>query len=184
MMELVLHLMDIVENATRAGADVVAVSLAIDTAADTLSMDILDNGCGMDAQLADRALDPFGTTKSGKRTGLGLPLLKEAAECTGGAFEVQSVPDEGTQVSAVFGLSHLDRQPVGDLVETVAVLLVSHPKTEFVLEVEKDGESFGWQSLEIVDRFGLRSRRTDSAVLAWVRASLAPLRALLPVVEL
>lgn len=179
MMELVLHLMDVVENSTRAGADVVAISLEIDTAADTLCMDILDNGRGMDAHLADKAVDPFATTKPGKRTGLGLPLLKEAAVRTGGTLEVKSALDEGTHVCVRFGLSHIDRQPVGDLVETLAVLLVSHPETEFVLEVERDGKAFSWQSLDIEDRFGSHAMRTDTAVLGWVRESLQPVRAML-----
>ncbi|MCK5145177.1 ATP-binding protein [bacterium] len=181
MMELVLHVMDIVENSTRAGADVVAISFVIDTGNDTLSIDILDNGSGMDGDLVSMALDPFGTTKTGKRTGLGLPLLREAAERTGGALHVTSTPSEGTQVSIIFGLAHVDRQPVGDLIETMAVMLVSHPNSEFVLQVEKDGEAFIWQSPEIAERFGENVRRTDMGVLKWVREQLKPLKALLPV---
>lgn len=171
MLELSLHIMDIVENSVRAGADVVAVSLTVDTESDTLQLGIADNGSGMDPETAAGALDPFMTTKKGKKTGLGLSLLRAAAVQTGGGLTVDSVPGKGTVVEAEFGLSHIDRQPLGSLVELMLCLLAAHPEVEFQLSVEKDGLVFEWDTGVLYERFDC-APRTAADVRAFIRSEL------------
>lgn len=172
MIELSLHIMDIVENSVRAGADVVAVSVDIDTAADTLVIGITDNGSGMDEEMIERALDPFVTTKPEKRTGLGLSMLREAARKTGGDLAIESVPGSGTAVEAIFGFSHIDRQPLGSVTELMLCLLASHPQVEFQLSCSRDGPEFTWDTTAIYDAFGDTSRTTPNAI-AFVRGQLS-----------
>lgn len=172
MIELSLHIADIVENSTRAGAEVVAVSIEEDSAEDRLTISILDNGRGMDEATVQAALDPFMTTKANKKTGLGLSLLREAARKAGGDLTINSVPGQGTAVEAVFSLNHVDRQPLGDLALTFKMLLVSHPETEFQFEYAIDGRIFEWDSSAIYEAFGDRLR-TDPEVLKFIRTQLS-----------
>lgn len=129
MRDLSLHILDIVENAIRAGATEVRVGVAQDPEADSMEITIQDNGSGL-AVPAQQALDPFFTTKHGKRTGLGLSLLKEAAESTGGSLQLVPVPEHGLLVRAHLGLSHIDRQPLGDVAATLAVVACTNPAVQ------------------------------------------------------
>jgi len=134
MEDVSLHILDIVENALRAEAKNVVIRLAQEKRADRLVLEVTDDGEGMDEETRRRSLDPFFTTKRGKRTGLGLPLLAQAAEETGGTLEVQSAPGKGTKVIATFGLSHIDRKPLGDIEQTLRCLKATHPEVCFRFE--------------------------------------------------
>ena len=134
MEDVSLHILDIVENALRAEAKNVVIRLAQEKRADRLVLEVTDDGEGMDEKTRRRSLDPFFTTKRGKRTGLGLPLLAQAAEETGGTLEVQSAPGKGTKVIATFGLSHIDRKPLGDIEQTLHCLKATHPEVCFRFE--------------------------------------------------
>jgi len=171
MMELSLHIMDIVENSTRAGADIVAVSIEIKAVTDRLTINILDNGSGMDEEMIQIALDPFMTTKENKKTGLGLSLMREAARKTGGDLTVNSSPGLGTAVEVDFGLTHVDRQPLGDLVETFICLLMSHPQVEFQFVYIRDDNEFSWDSTEITAEFGA-CLRSAPLVMNFIRKKL------------
>ena len=115
MQELSLNILDIAENSVKAGASLITVAVCYRPAADRLTVTITDDGCGMDAETVRRVCDPFYTTRTTRRVGMGLPLWKMAAEMTGGAMTVESVPGAGTTVTAVFGLRHIARLPLGDL---------------------------------------------------------------------
>jgi len=134
MQDLALHLMDLIDNSLAAGATRVAVRLEERPAADRLLLEIADNGRGMDPETTARALDPFFTTKPGKPVGLGLALFAQAARESGGGLEVDSCPERGTTLRAVFGLSHPDRKPLGDLAGTVDLLRQAHPQVAFVFD--------------------------------------------------
>jgi len=134
MEDLSLHILDIAENALRAGAKNVDIRLVQSESQDRLVLEVTDDGEGMNEENARRSTDPFFTTKCGKRVGLGLPLLAQAAEQTGGDLKVQSVPGRGTKVTATFGLSHIDRSPVGNLEETLRCLRATHPEVCFRFE--------------------------------------------------
>ncbi len=125
MLELALHVLDILQNAVEAGATRVTLTIAEDIPADALTIVVADNGRGMDAGTVARVTDPFYTTRTTRHVGLGLPLVAMAAEQTGGRLTIRSQPGAGTTVSATFGLSHPDRQPLGDMAATVLTFLLS-----------------------------------------------------------
>jgi len=140
MEDLSLHILDIVENALTASADRVRILIHEDTGSDLLLLEIEDNGRGMDAELRPRALDPFFTTKTTRRVGLGLPLLAQAARESGGAFELLSEPGRGTTVRAVFQLSHPDRKPLGDIAETLRTILCGRPELGLRFDHTRDSK--------------------------------------------
>ncbi|MBQ8684392.1 MAG: sensor histidine kinase [Clostridia bacterium] len=135
MKELSLNILDITENSVKAGATLTHIEL-VETA-DTLTVTITDDGCGMTEETVRRVTDPFYTTRTTRPVGLGLPLLRMAAEQTGGSVTVESRhrdahPDNhGTRVTAVFHHRHIDCPPLGDVVSTVITLIQGHPDTDF-----------------------------------------------------
>ncbi len=130
MKELSLHILDLVQNSIQAGASLISIEIIENTSKDIFSIIITDNGVGMNEQTMKRILDPFFTTK-GKKTGLGIPLLKQHAELTGGSVTIKSELGKGTKVSAVFGHSHIDRQPMGDIIGTLISLFRAYPEIKF-----------------------------------------------------
>ncbi len=149
MEDISLHILDIVENSVRARATKVTIKVVEDTNRDVLLIRIEDNGQGMDREALKHVFDPFFTTKQGKKTGLGLPLLQQSAEESGGGVTVKSVLGRGTRVTATFGYSHVDRRPLGDIQKTLAVLMAGNPHVHFVYEHEKDGMKFGLDTDEL-----------------------------------
>ena len=148
MQELSLNILDIAENSVKAGASLITVAVCYRPAADRLTVTITDDGCGMDAETVRKVTDPFYTTRTTRRVGMGLPLWKMAAEMTGGAMTVESAPGVGTTVTAVFGLSHIDRLPLGDLPQTMATLIGGSPEKDFRLEFDYDGARFAADTRE------------------------------------
>ncbi len=141
MEDLSLHVMDVAENALVAGADRIAIRIFEESEEGFMKLEIEDNGCGMDKEMTNQAFDPFYTTKSGKRVGLGLPLLAQAAEEAGGDMQIQSSPDKGTMILARFQLGHPDLKPVGEMFNTIAALACAHPHVQFAFEHWRDGNS-------------------------------------------
>ena len=129
MRELSLHILDLIENAIRAGATVIAVSVEEEPAKDVLALSVEDNGPGLAVE-ADIAADPFFTTKEGKKTGLGLSLLKFRAEQSGGCFRLERSCLGGLAVRASMPLSNVDRSPLGDLAATLASVVCTSPDLE------------------------------------------------------
>ena len=136
MKELSLNILDIVENSAKAGASLIEVSLI--EADHILTMKVIDNGCGMTPDMLKRVTDPFCTTRTTRKVGLGIPLLKLAAEQTGGSVTIESrhqseYPDNhGTSVTAVFHTDHIDFPPLGDIISTVSTMIQGHPDTDFL----------------------------------------------------
>jgi len=149
VLELALHILDIAENSSRAGASRIEVTIVEDTQRDVFVMEVADNGSGMDEETRSRALDPFFTTKKVRRVGLGLPMLKEAAERAGGEFSLESVPGSGTRVRAVFRHSHIDRQPLGDMAGVIAALVLGNPDMDIVYTHAKNGRTYVLDTREI-----------------------------------
>jgi hypothetical protein len=127
--DLSLHILDIVENSIRAGATQVKVGIVQDPERDSMEIVVEDDGPGLCVS-AERALDPFFTTKSGKRIGLGLSLLKATAESAGGALELGTAGPGGLAVHARLGLSHVDRLPLGDIAATLAAVVGTNPELD------------------------------------------------------
>ncbi len=134
MEDLSLHILDIVENSLRAKARHVMIRLTESKARDTLVLEVIDDGEGMDEAAVRRSLDPFYTTKTGKKVGLGLPFLAQSAEEAEGSLQVESTIGKGTRVTAIFKLSHIDRKPLGNLDETMRTLEATHPDVGFSFE--------------------------------------------------
>jgi signal transduction histidine kinase len=134
MEDLSLHILDIVENSLRAKARNVMIRLTESKASDTLVLEVIDDGEGMDDEAVRLSLDPFYTTKTGKKVGLGLPFLAQSAEEAEGSLQVESTIGEGTRITAIFKLSHIDRKPLGNLEETLRTLEATHPETGFSFE--------------------------------------------------
>ena len=140
MKDLSLHVLDVVENSIRAEAKLVEICLEQDTEKDLLTLRIEDDGKGMESQTERQAADPFFTTKSGRRFGMGLALLAQAAREAEGEFEISSSPGHGTKIRATFRHSHPDRKPLGDLAATLEVLVAGNPGVDFVYEHKSNGE--------------------------------------------
>jgi len=149
MEDLSLHILDIAENSIMASAGKIEIKIDEDDAKDLLTLEICDNGRGMDEQTLKNALDPFFTTRTTRRVGLGLSLLAQAARESGGKMDVSSRPNEGTRVRATFRLSHPDCKPMGDLAETIQTLVLSHPEINFVFEQKTNGSIHRFDSREI-----------------------------------
>jgi len=151
--DISLHILDIVENSIRAEAKSVEIMLAKDDEHDLLRIEISDDGKGMGPETLEKVRDPFFTTKR-KKTGLGIPLLAQAAEQTGGKLTVDSAPEKGTRVSVTFRWSHIDRPAIGSMADTLLTLIAGHPDRDFVYE-ERDGERvFRFDTREIKDDLG------------------------------
>lgn len=134
MRELSLHLLDIAENSISAGASSIKISVVEDSNIDLLQMTIADNGKGMSPEMVAQVTDPFITSRTTRKVGLGIPLLKAAAEACNGSLVITSTPGTGTTLIVQFQLSHIDRMPIGDLVTTILNLIVSNPFVHWVFE--------------------------------------------------
>jgi anti-sigma regulatory factor (Ser/Thr protein kinase) len=153
MEDLSLHILDIAENSIAAGAERIEIKIIISLAPDRLTLEIKDNGKGMDEETMKMVKDPFFTTKSvsrrKKKFGLGIPLLAQTAEECGGRFFIESVRGKGTTVIAEFQKSHIDMKPLGDMGATMMTLIGGHPEIDFVFSYEKNGYSYWLDTTEI-----------------------------------
>ncbi|OHD68076.1 MAG: hypothetical protein A2W19_01640 [Spirochaetes bacterium RBG_16_49_21] len=140
MKDISLHILDIVENSTQAGATLIEINLFEDTAHDLLTLSIRDNGKGMAKSLLKKARDPFTTTRTTRRVGMGISLLEQAAREAHGNLKITSKPGAGTEITAAFRLSHIDRKPIGDLGSTMATLIMGNPRVDFILRTNTGGE--------------------------------------------
>jgi len=154
MTEISLNILDVAENSTRANASLVTLIVAASTAEDTLKVVIADDGCGMTEEQVQKVTDPFFTTRTTRKVGLGVPFFKQAAESTGGSFDIVSEPGVGTTVTAVFGLSNIDRMPLGDISSTVHNLIIYHPETDFFFRYSVDGREFTLDTREMKEILG------------------------------
>lgn len=171
MEDLSLHILDIAENALRADAKRIEIVVSRDTGRDLLTVEIRDDGGGMDRETLARVRDPFFTTKM-KKTGLGLPLIAQAAEQAGGVLDIESTPRSGTRVTATFQWSHVDRPALGDMAGTVLALIAGHPGVDLVYEERRDAESRRLDTVEIKqDLEGVPIN--EPAVLDAIRTALA-----------
>ena len=149
MEDLSLHILDIVENATNGGATLIKIEITKDTGKDLFRIVIQDNGCGMDREMILKVRDPFVTTRTTRRFGLGLPLLEQTTKESGGNLFITSEPGIGTEVKATFQASHIDLKPLGDFGLTIASLISGNPDVDFLFESNFDGEKMTLDTREI-----------------------------------
>jgi len=153
MEDLSLHILDIAENSVRAKAKRVEIRVIEDLENDLLSIEIEDNGQGMDDEVLKRALDPFFTTKD-KKWGLGLSLLAQATKEAEGEFRIDSEPDRGTRIMATFKHSHIDRKPLGNMAETLIALICGNPDIDFFYCHKKADLTYSIDTCKIKAEFG------------------------------
>ena len=140
MRELALNILDIAENSLSAGAKLVEIGVSADFAADRMVIRIRDDGCGMDKEMLARVTDPFTTTRTTRKVGMGVPLFKFSAECAGGRFGIRSEKGKGTEVTAEYVISHVDRMPLGDFGGVCLQLVTMNPAVDFRIRAEGDGK--------------------------------------------
>ena len=142
MPEISLNILDVTQNSVTAGASLIQISIIGDSASDRLTVQIADNGCGMTEEQVRCVTDPFFTSRTTRKVGLGIPFFKMAAELTGGSFQIESQVGVGTTTTAVFVLSSIDRIPLGNMADTMSVLIGPNPDIDFLLTMGYDAESF------------------------------------------
>ena len=142
MTELSLHILDIAENSTRAGASLIQITVDVSLLADRIMITITDDGHGMNEEQLANVTDPFFTTRTTRKVGLGVPFFKQATECSGGSFSITSTVGTGTTVTASFCYSHIDRIPLGDLNSTIYTLITMHPDCDFLYTYRVNEASF------------------------------------------
>jgi anti-sigma regulatory factor (Ser/Thr protein kinase) len=154
MEDLSLHILDIAENSIAAGARHVDIRVHESRREDQLSIEIIDNGRGMSEDMLQKATDPFFTTRTTRRVGLGLSLFEQAAKRAGGEFKIASSPGVGTKVTGVFQYSHVDRQPLGNMNETLLALVVGNPQIEVTYLHQSDDSQVSFSTKEIEAQLG------------------------------
>lgn len=154
MQEISLNVLDVAQNSITAGANRIHITVDEQRAANTLTVIIADNGCGMTEQVRSQVTDPFYTSRKTRKVGLGLPFFKMAAELTGGSFSIASEVGKGTTVTAVFTLDHIDRMPLGDMNGTVSALISCNPSLDFAYLRRVDGREFTLDTREMREILG------------------------------
>lgn len=154
MRELSLHILDIAENGITAGADCIHILVHEARTEDILTIKIKDNGRGMPADKLKNLTDPFVTSRTTRRVGLGLSLLATAAERCEGKLEVETKTDVGTEVVVTFRHTHIDRAPLGDMASTITTLIMGNPQTDFVYTHIIDNDDFVMDTRELKEELG------------------------------
>ena len=147
MQDLSLNILDITQNSIKAGATLIEIDVLF--SGSQLAIEIRDNGCGMDAETVKRVVDPFYTTRTTRKVGLGVPFFKMVSEMTGGSFHISSQVGTGTVIGATFETDHVDCLPLGDINETIWVLVSGNPDIDFVYTYGEGEKSFTLDTREI-----------------------------------
>ena len=172
MPEISLNILDIAENSIRAGASLVEIEVSVMSRGDALTVVIKDNGCGMSAEQTEKVQDPFYTTRTTRKVGLGVPFFKQAAKSTGGSFSIVSQPGKGTVVRAVFKLSHIDRMPLGDISATIYTLVVFNEKVHFIYTYRYNENKFVLDTCEIREILGVDISFSNPEVSKFIKEYL------------
>ncbi len=154
MRELSLNVLDIAQNSVSANASLIEIELTEDTKTHDLLIGIYDNGKGMTPEQVENVRDPFFTTRTTRKVGMGIPLFKFAAEMTGGSFEIDSEVGVGTKVKAYFKTDHLDFTPVGDMTSTMMSLITMNLHIDFLYRRSLDGREFTLDTRQLKEILG------------------------------
>ena len=169
MRELSLHILDIAQNSIKAEAECLRIVIIEDLQNDRLTIKIKDDGTGMDAETVKKVIDPFYTTRTTRKVGLGIPLFKISAEQCDGFFDIKSNLGQGTEITAVFKHSHIDRVPLGDMPETIITIINGCENMDLVYTHHYNNDTFTLNTKEIKKLLdGVPINNFD--VIAWLRA--------------
>ena len=168
MLEISLHILDIINNSVKAGASLVELNICEDTEKIRLTVEIIDNGCGMEEDFLRDVTNPFRTTRTTRKVGMGLSLFKAAAEETGGSLSITSKVGEGTRVITDFVYDHIDRQPIGDMAGTITTVLSGNPDIDFLYRHTKDGKEFILDTRRMREILGDDAPLSSPEVILWL----------------
>ena len=170
MKELSLHILDVAKNSVKAGATLIEISVVTDSDG-IMTVKIKDDGCGMTEEVLARVTDPFYTTRTTRKVGLGLPLFRMAAEQTGGSLEISSSTEagnSGTEVTVKFDTKSIDCMPMGDIISTVCILVAGSPDKDFVFTDETEQRKVGLDTREIRAVLGDEVSLAEPEVQMWM----------------
>ena len=175
MKEISLFILDIAGNSIRAKASHIILNIVEND--DMLSFSITDDGCGMKEDFLKRVTDPFSTTRTTRKVGLGIPFLKMQAELTGGTFEIvskseQEYADHGTTTSASFMKGSIDYVPLGDIVDTVCTLIHGMGSIDLEYTHTVNGGEVRLSTQELREVLGEDVPLSEPEVIAWIRGYL------------
>ncbi|MDO4543526.1 MAG: ATP-binding protein [Clostridia bacterium] len=170
MKELSLNILDIAQNSIKAGASL--VEIGIEERGSSIEICVTDNGCGMSEEFLRTVTDPFSTSRTTRKVGMGLPLLKLAAEQTGGELEIFSKVGEGTKVKATFNKDHIDCAPLGDVIGTVITLIQGSPDIDFDFSHRTDKGEAALDTRLMRKILGDEVPLNEPSVLEWAKESL------------
>ncbi len=178
MKELSLNVLDIVQNSITAGADHIEISL-IENDDRLLTLTIADNGCGMSRETVERVRDPFYTTRTTRKVGMGIPLLRLASEQAGGELHIESKTreeapsDHGTVISATFHTDSIDFTPVGDMVSTMCVIIQGHPEIDYVFRHKTPALDVELDTAQMREVLGEGISLAEPEILSWLSEYLS-----------
>jgi hypothetical protein len=177
MKELSLNVLDIAMNSVKAKATLINIHITEDD--ELLKIEIIDNGCGMSAEFLRGVIDPFCTTRTTRKVGLGIPLLKLAAEQTGGEVTITSKHeaehplDHGTHVTATFYKQHIDFTPMGDIISTVTTLIQGSPDVDFDFKHQSNTFDVSLDTREVREVLGPEIPLSEPEILSWIADNLS-----------
>ena len=167
MKDLSLHILDIVQNSITAGAENIKIDIEDSHSKDLIYIAISDDGAGMSEDFLSKVLDPFTTSRTTRSVGLGIPLLKSAAQMTGGGLEISSKPGEGTDISVSFKKANIDCPPLGEIDSTVVTLIQGNPELNFIVNYKTDNGEFTMDTMVFKNELG-DIPLNEPDVLAWI----------------
>jgi len=171
MKDLALHILDIVQNSTVAGASEVRILIDQDTDKNLLTISVADNGRGMSAETVKIVTDPFFTTRTTRKVGMGISLIKQNAEQTGGSLTIESELGVGTKLTAVFQLNHVDRPPMGDIAGVMVLIAGGNPSVRFKYTHVVDGNDYVFDTNEVSEALD-ETPINDPSVMRFLREML------------
>lgn len=173
MKELALHILDIAQNSITANATLIEIEIIEDTSKNRLTITIKDNGCGMSEEFLKKVADPFVTTRTTRKVGLGIPLLKAAAEGCNGSFFINSQLGIGTTLTVSFERNNIDRAPIGDMAATMVTLINAKNDIDFIYRHIIDEREFLLDTRKIREVLGERVPLGELTVLEWIKGYIA-----------
>lgn len=164
-----MHILDIAQNSITAKCSLVEIEVEEDIPKNRLVIQIKDDGCGMSEEMVQRVSDPFTTTRTTRKVGMGIPLFKEAAESAGGSFSITSQLGVGTTVRAEFQYDHIDRQPLGNMADTLPIIIGNCENADLVYIHRVNGQEFALDTREIRTILGEEIALSTPDVMSWIR---------------
>jgi signal transduction histidine kinase len=149
MNDLAMHILDILQNSLSALATFIKLTVFEDIDNDLLVITIEDNGKGMTPEQVSKLSDPFYTSRTTRKVGMGIPLLKQSAVQSGGGVDIESKPGVGTQVTASFKYSNIDRPPLGDVANAFILTVSANPDVDFILRYIVGKNEYVFDTVEV-----------------------------------